>query len=91
MHNGILFLILLSAHLVGDFYLQTPTLANKNEKEYSGILKNSWTFAEYYLIGTLYSVLFALIAYLFVFKVVLPVTPVIPPTPILLITPTPLP
>jgi len=65
-------------------------IAAKSMARYDKISKSS-AFAEYYLIGTLYSVLFALVAYLFVFKVILPVAPVIPPTPILLITPTPLP
>ena len=75
---------------LGQYAAMGLLIAAKSMARYDKISKSS-AFAEYYLIGTLYSVLFALVAYLFVFKVVLPVTPVIPPTPILLITPTPLP
>ncbi|HQJ33055.1 MAG TPA: hypothetical protein PLO13_06820 [Anaerolineaceae bacterium] len=75
---------------LGQYAAMGLLIAAKSMARYDKISKSS-AFAEYYLIGTLYSVLFALVAYLFVFKVVLPFTPVIPPTPILLITPTPLP
>lgn len=65
-------------------------MAAKSMARYDKISKGP-AFAEYYLIGTLFSILFALVSYLVVFKIVFPVSAVIPPTPIILITPTPLP
>lgn len=65
-------------------------MAAKSMARYDKISKSP-AFAEYYLIGTLYSVLFALVAYLLVFKVILPEATVIDPTPILLLPPTPMP
>ncbi|MDY0126296.1 MAG: DUF3307 domain-containing protein [Anaerolineaceae bacterium] len=75
---------------LGQYAAMGLLIAAKSMARYDKISKGS-AFAEYYLIGTLYSILFAIIAYLFVFKIVLPISPVIPPTPILVITPTPLP
>jgi hypothetical protein len=60
----------------------------KSVARYEKISKDP-AFAEYYLIGTLYSVLFALVAYLLVFQVIWPLPVVFDPTPILLVTPTP--
>jgi hypothetical protein len=60
----------------------------KSVARYEKISKDP-AFAEYYLIGTLYSVLFALAAYLLVFQVIWPLPVVLNPTPILLVTPTP--
>lgn len=60
----------------------------KSVARYEKISKDP-AFAEYYLIGTLYSVLFALLAYLLVFNIIWPLPAVVDPTPILLITPTP--
>jgi len=65
-------------------------MAAKSMARYDKISKSP-AFAEYYLIGTLYSILFALAAYLLVFKVFLPEAAVIDPMPILLLTPSPLP
>ena len=60
----------------------------KSVARYEKISKDP-AFAEYYLIGTLYSVLFALVAYLLVFEVIWPLPVVIDPTLIQLVTPTP--
>jgi hypothetical protein len=65
-------------------------MAAKSMARYDRISKGP-AFAEYYLIGTLYSILVAIVAYLFLFKIVFPVTSVVLPTPIILMTPTPLP
>jgi len=72
---------------LGQYAAMGLLIAAKSMARYDKISKGS-AFAEYYLIGTLYSILFAIVAYLFVFKVALPTTPAIQPTPILLITPT---
>jgi len=72
---------------LGQYAAMGLLIAAKSIARYDKISKGS-AFAEYYLIGTLYSILFAIVAYLFVFKVILPTTPAIQPTPILLITPT---
>lgn len=45
MHNGLFFLILLCAHLLGDYYLQTKTLANKKEEKYASLLEHSLIYA----------------------------------------------
>jgi hypothetical protein len=60
----------------------------KSVARYEKISKDP-AFAEYYLIGTLYSVLFALLVYLLVFQVIWPIPMVLDPTPILLVTPMP--
>lgn len=75
---------------LGQYAAMGLLIAAKSMARYDKISKGS-AFAEYYLIGTLYSILFAIVAYLFIFKVVLPIPPTVLPTPILLITPTPLP
>jgi len=72
---------------LGQYAAMGLLIAAKSMARYDKISKGS-AFAEYYLIGTLYSILFAIVAYLFVFKVALSTTPAIQPTPILLITPT---
>lgn len=75
---------------VGQYGAMGLLMAAKSMARYDKISKSP-AFAEYYLIGTLYSILFALVAYLLVFKVILPEAAVIDPTPILLLTPTPMP
>jgi hypothetical protein len=75
---------------MGQYAAMGLLMAAKSMARYDKISKGP-AFAEYYLIGTLFSLLFAIAAYLVIFKLVAPV-PVVPdPTPILLITPTPLP
>jgi hypothetical protein len=75
---------------MGQFAAMGLLMAAKSMARYDKISKGP-AFAEYYLIGTLFSILSAIVAYLFVFKIVFPVSAVIPPTPIILITPTPIP
>lgn len=75
---------------VGQYGAMGLLMAAKSMARYDKISKSP-AFAEYYLIGTLYSILFALAAYLLVFKVFLPEAAVIDPMPILLLTPSPLP
>jgi len=75
---------------LGQYSAMGLLMAAKSMARYDKISKGP-AFAEYYLIGTLFSILFALAAYLFVFKMVFPVSAPILPTPIILITPTPLP
>lgn len=65
-------------------------IAAKSVARYDKISKES-AFAEYYLIGTLYSILFAVLSYWLVFKVILPVEIIPDPTPIILMTPTAIP
>lgn len=60
----------------------------KSVARYEKISKDP-AFAEYYLIGTLYSVLFALLAYLLVFQVIWPLPAVAEAAPIMLALPTP--
>lgn len=60
----------------------------KSVARYEKISKDP-AFAEYYLIGTLYSVLFALVVYLLVFQVIWPLPIALDPTLIQLATPTP--
>ncbi len=75
---------------MGQFAAMGLLMAAKSMARYDRISKGP-AFAEYYLIGTLYSILVAIVAYLFLFKIVFPVTSVVLPTPIILMTPTPLP
>lgn len=75
---------------LGQFAAMGLLMAAKSMARYDKISKGS-AFAEYYLIGTLYSILFAIAAYLIIFKVILPTPSPVLPTPILLVTPTPLP
>lgn len=75
---------------LGQYAAMGLLIAAKSMARFERINKNP-AFAEYYLIGTLFSIHFALAAYLFVFKVVFPISVPILPTPIMLITPTPMP
>ena len=45
LNNGMLFLILLLAHLLGDYYFQPQKLADKKEKQYSAVLIHSLIYA----------------------------------------------
>jgi hypothetical protein len=75
---------------LGQYAAMGLLMAAKSMARYDKISKGP-AFAEYYLIGTLFSLLMAIAAYLVIFKLIAPV-PVVPdPTPILIITPTPLP
>lgn len=75
---------------LGQYAAMGLLMAAKSMARYDKISKGP-AFAEYYLIGTLFSILFAIVSYLVVFKIVFPISAVIPPTPIILITPTTLP
>ncbi len=45
MNNGMLFLLLLFAHLLGDFYFQPQKLADQKEKKYAAVLLHSLIYA----------------------------------------------
>lgn len=47
LNNGMLFLILLLAHLLGDYYFQPQKLADKKEKQYSAVLIHSLIYAAF--------------------------------------------
>ena len=47
LNNGMLFLILLLAHLLGDYYFQPQKLADKKEKAYSAVLIHSLIYAAF--------------------------------------------
>lgn len=47
LNNGMLFLILLLAHLLGDYYFQPQKLADKKEKYYSAVLIHSLIYAAF--------------------------------------------
>ena len=73
---------------MGQYAAMGLLMAAKSMARYDKITKGP-AFAEYYLIGTLFSLFFAIVSYLIIFKLVAPVPVVVNPTPILLITPTP--
>lgn len=75
---------------MGQYAALGLLMAAKSMARYDKISKAP-AFAEYYLIGTLFSLLFAIAAYLFIFEVVVPLPVVVEPTPIILITPTSIP
>ena len=75
---------------LGQYAALGLLMAAKSMARYDRINKSP-AFAEYYLIGTLYSILFAIVAYLFIFEVVITGSTVVDPLPILILTPTPLP
>ena len=45
LNNGMLFLLLLFAHLLGDFYFQPQKFADRKEKKYSAVLLHSLIYA----------------------------------------------
>ncbi|MCK9245652.1 MAG: DUF3307 domain-containing protein [Anaerolineaceae bacterium] len=75
---------------LGQYAALGLLMAAKSMARYDRINKSP-AFAEYYLIGTLYSILFAIVAYLFVFEVILSGAATVDPLPVLILTPTPLP
>lgn len=54
---------------LGQYSAMSLLIAAKSLARFDRITKNQ-AFAEYYLIGTLFSILFALLAYLFIFKLI---------------------
>ena len=75
---------------LGQYAALGLLMAAKSMARYDRINKSP-AFAEYYLIGTLYSILFAIVAYLFIFEVVISGSAPVDPLPVLILTPTPLP
>lgn len=75
---------------MGQYAAMGLLMAAKSMARYDKISKGP-AFAEYYLIGTLFSLFFAIAGYLFIFKFVAPAPLVVDPTTIILITPTPMP
>lgn len=75
---------------LGQYSAMGLLMAAKSMARFDRISKNP-AFAEYYLIGTLFSILFAIAAYLFIFKLVFPIPLDPTPSQIILITPTPQP
>ncbi|HHT25239.1 MAG TPA: DUF3307 domain-containing protein [Clostridiaceae bacterium] len=63
--NNLTILILI-CHFLGDFHLQSEKISNARFKQ----IEEDKTFAEYYLIGTLYSILLAIILYYMIFVLI---------------------